>query len=220
MATSRVILRPLLRAMLAAGLGLGAAATVVTIVGALAEDSIASAEPPKGGYPPDPPGVPSTTQRLFDIRVDQGKVAIEKVRTVSVKNPEASARVMGRYALELWVGNEILDRVRFNVPLGADLPREDDGRPFRRPSFDKVTTRFTVKVADHPRAVFAKLVDRASGDESKYLWPPRGEALEPFSPAADAGPARDGGAADGGPADAGRPGDAGPPRDAGSPPGR
>lgn len=214
MAPSRVIRSPALRGAIALASGalvavaaLGASAGLEASIGPLAP----SAEPPRGGFAPDPPSTPSTTQRLFDVRVDKGKVSIERVRTVTVKNPEATARVMGRYALELWIGNELLDRIRFNVPLGADLPREDDGRPFRRPSFDRVTTRFTVKMADHPRAVYAKLVDRATGAESKYLWPPRGELLEPFTPPADAGPPRDAGASDGGPARDGGPRDGGPP---------
>jgi hypothetical protein len=215
---TRVNRRPMLRAAVALAVGGLVAVATLGVSGAL-EASIAlplapSAEPPKGGFSPDPPSTPSNTQRLFDVRVDKGKVSIEKVRTVTVKNAEATARVMGRYALELWIGNELLDRIRFNVPLGADLPREDDGRPFRRPSFDRVTTRFTVKMADHPRAVYAKLVDRATGAESKFLWPPRGEVLEPFPRPADAGPAPRPAPDAGAPRDAG-PVDGGAPRDGG-----
>jgi hypothetical protein len=213
--------RSLVRGLAAAALGLAASAATVLIAGAADPPADGRVEPPKGGYPPDPPSTPSRTQWIFDVRVDKGVVSIERVRAVTVKNPEPTARVMGRFALELWIGNELLDRVRFNVPIGADLPREDDGRPFRRPSFDKVTARFPVKIADHPRAVFLKLVDRATGAETKYLWPPEGEALKPFPKPkpADAGPPRDGGPPrDAGPPPAPPPPDASPPRDASPPP--
>jgi hypothetical protein len=207
-----------------AGVALAAGATAMA--GAMSGPPLglaeAWAEPPRGGYPPDPPSTPSTRQWLFDVRVDKGKVSIDRARSITTRSPQPTARVMGRYALELWVGTELLDRVRFNVPLGADLPREDDGRPFRRPSFDKVTTRFTVQIADQPRAAYAKLVDRATGDETRFLWPPRGEVLEPIAAPPAKAPKRDAGAPPKGapPKDGAGPpkGGAGPPKDGGAPP--
>ena len=129
-------------------------------------------------------------------------MSLDRVRSVELKNPEPTARVMGRYALELWIGSEMLDRLRFNVPLGGNLPREEDGRPFKRPSFDKVTARFKVRIAAQPRATYLKLVDRATNQEKRFLWPPTSETLTPY-PESDAGGA-DAGGADAGRADAGR----------------
>jgi len=183
----------------------------------------ALADPPKAGYAPDPPVHVAEKQWVFELGYTRGASVIERVRQVSAKKPTATARVMGRYALELWVGKELLDRVRFDVPLLGDDERErDPKRPFKRPTFNRVTTKIKVQMADHPRTTVLAFVDRATGDTRRYFWPPdeKGQ-LEPFSvksaigdpdaggdggrAASDASDANDGGpskAAGGGPSDA------------------
>jgi hypothetical protein len=216
----RLRIARLTRYGLAVLVGFGASASVVASTCCWLDVASAWAEPPKAGYPPDPPGVPTTQHWLFDVKVDKGVVSLDRVRPVTLKHAEPTPRVMGRYAIELWIGSELLDRLRFNVPLGGNLPREDDGRPFKRPSFDKVTARFSVRMADQPRATYLKLVDRATGEEQRFLWPPTGETLAPYH-RGDAGTASDGGAKDGGaprpPSGSARP-DAGPAPDAGGSP--
>jgi hypothetical protein len=169
----------------------------------------ALADPPSAGHAPDPPAHPSVKQWVFDVRVSRGKPTVEKTRSMTVAQPYETARVMGRYALELYVGPELLDRVRFNVPLAegppsqADKPRKN---PFPRPRFEDVTTRIRVQMADHPRAAYLAVVDRATGTVERFEWPPSSDGqLVPIRRAQGAGSAtpsaraKAGGKADGGP---------------------
>jgi len=194
------------------GLALGVGAGASWLVGT------ASAGPPRAGWSPDPPVVPSKTQWVFTIRVLRGVPSIERVRRIEVKPAQGTLRLVGRYALELWVGKELLDRVRFNVPLGGDGPREDDRPGLRRPSFDRVNTVLRTQMADHPRATVLRLVDRATAEVQTYPWPWVPPTTAADAGAGDAGPsdagASDAGASDAGAADAGAndagAGDAGP----------
>lgn len=209
-------------------------ALLALVVGAAAggAGAAALAEPPPGGYAPDPASAATRKQWVFDVLHQRGKTSIVGARAVTLKEPATTARVTGRFAVEFYVGRELLDRVRFNVPLTGDAPEKDPRRPFRRPTFDEsVTARLHVQMADNPRASWVKLVDRLSGAEQRFWWPPDEKGrLTPMSAApggvvsADAGAdaAADAGAdagadaaADAG-ADAGaRPADAGGGRDGG-----
>jgi hypothetical protein len=181
---------------------------------------VALAEPPRAGFAPDPPGHASSKQWVFDVRVAGGKPTIEKARSVTVAQPFETARVMGRYAIELYVGPELLDRIRFNVPLSGDGPPDESDRskknPFSRPRFEQVTTRVRVQLADHPRAAYLALVDRATGTTERFDWPPPPDGqLVPMRPAQAAQATKDGGASgDGGGVDGGP--DASPKADGGS----
>lgn len=155
------------------GAKLWAAALVGIALGA--GGLVALAEPPRSGHAPDPPARASVKQWVFDVVSRRGRITVEQVRPVTLRQPAATARVMGRYAFELYVGQELLDRVRFNVPLTGDGPPEtSEGpkRPFTRPTFEDVTTRMRLQMADNPRAAYAMLVDRASGEAQRFEWPP------------------------------------------------
>lgn len=161
----------------------------------------AFAEPPREGFPPDPAPKANTKQWVFEVLVKQGVPTIGTLTKVTLKKAEATPRVMGRYALELYVGTELLDRLRFNVPLGGDGPREGDDQPGRkRPKF-RANTKMFVRMADHARASRLRFVDRATGEVEVFFWPPDGTGK---LRKADA----DGGKADAGSSDAGN-GDAG-----------
>ncbi|WP_437315922.1 hypothetical protein [Sorangium sp. So ce385] len=192
------------------------------------------APPPRAGYAPDPAVRPSAKQWVFEVQYAKGRGSVARVRSVTLDRPAATARVMGRFALELYVGQELLDRVRFDVPLTGDAPERSTNILYRRPAFDEgVTTRLRVQMADNPRASWAKLVDRKTGAEERFLWPPEPDgrlvSLSAQSPAAvdgglpaDGGrPLADAGRPDGGwpPVDAGRPDGGWPPMDAGPPDG-
>jgi hypothetical protein len=163
----------------------------------------AFAGPGREGFAPDPPVHLAEKQWVFELAYDKGAGTIDRARSTTVSKPTGTVRVMGRFALEFWVGSELLDRVRFDVPLLGDDDRErDPKRPHKKPTFAKVTTKVKAQMADHPRATVLAFVDRATGDTRKYFWPPdENGKLTPFSAKA-ATAALDGGAAPDGAADA------------------
>lgn len=215
-----------LAASVALGLGLGSAVALTVFGDAFAEPP--KEGPPRAGWAPDPTPVASKKQWVFDISVKQGVMDVPTVKAVELKKAQATPRMMGRYAIELYIGTELLDRIRFNVPGAGDGPRDEDRRPLKGPRTDRVTTQFQVRIADNPRATSARFVDRASGEVRVVAWPPTEGKLVFLD---DAGTRTDGGAPapstspDGGPpvnrppsaADIGRVAFEGTPRDAGPP---
>jgi hypothetical protein len=200
--------RPLKRAVHAAFFGVFAAAFAGSLV--------ALAEPAKSGFAPDPPAHATKKQWSLSIAARDGKVSAERATASTLAQPSESPRVMGRFALELYIGPELLDRVRFNVPLMGDGPVEHSTkRSYHNPDTDKVTTRLAVRVADSPRAAYLVLVDRVTEERQRFEWPPAADGtLVPWksglsdagpndfpdgsvrvmgSPAKDAGPSKDGG---------------------------
>lgn len=153
----------------------------------------ALADPPaKLPFSPDPPPHASRKQVVFDIAIRRGKATIEKTRSVTLSKPAETARTTGRFALELHIGNQLLDRLRFNVPMmGDEPPQRSKKRPFRAPSLDDVTTRVSAQIADHPRATYLLLIDRITGEEQRFDWPPEPDGrLLPWKTGrlSDAGP--------------------------------
>lgn len=203
-----------------------AAAIVVGL--ALATAGVAAiASPPKEGFPADPPARAAEKQWVFEVAYDKGTSAVTSAKSAAAKKPTATPRVMGRFALEFWVGRELLDRVRFDVPLlGDDTAYRDTKSFFKKPTFQRVSTKVKVQMADSPRATVLAFVDRSTGDTRKYFWPPDEKGtLTPFSAKSALGDAS--AIADAGPVpDAGSPPDAGassndasfPPADASPPP--
>lgn len=179
----------------------------------------AMADAPRGGFAPDPPPRPSRKQWTIALTARDGKVTADKATAFMLDKPAESARVFGRFAVELWVGKELLDRVRFNVPLMGDEPPQGNRNKLPRPRFDKnIAAHVTVRIADSPRASYLLVVDRDSGDAAKFEWPPAADGhLVPWKSAlSDAKPGdfpdggiravgqRDGGSPEAGPRDAGR----------------
>ena len=48
---------------------------------------VALAEPPKGGYPPDPPAHPSRANCVFEMSARGGKVTIDRVKAIMYEKP-------------------------------------------------------------------------------------------------------------------------------------
>ncbi len=140
-----------------------------------------SASPPALGYPPDPPPIETTKHYEYEFSYDQGQLSVARVRTVSTEKPRATARMMGRFAVELWLGPELVDRVRFDFPLlGAETPPGEVAPLHSPPKFGAgaVVTR-TVVVPQSDRATSARLVDRATGEELELDWPPQAPTSAP-----------------------------------------
>jgi len=132
--------------------------------------ALSLAEPPRGGHVPDPAGTASTKHWVFDVPVRQGKPSLGVVRAITLDKPATTARFMGRFAVEFWIGKELIDRVRFDVPL-LDDPTKRKNRRRGSPEF-AVNTRLSVRLADSSRATSVVLVDRATGEAQHFAWPP------------------------------------------------
>ncbi len=123
------------------------------------------------GSLPDPDPLETKDQWEYEFRYQRGVVSVQKVRQVRLEKPVETARRMGRFAVELWIGRELIDRVRFNFPLlGADPEPGVEGQG--QPSLSNLTVDTRVRVPHSPRATRAVLVDRAKGTEQLLPWPP------------------------------------------------
>jgi len=121
--------------------------------------------------PPDPAPLVAQAQWVFDLRWDRGDVWLLGVRRISLPAPQPTPRVMGRFALELFEGPTLIERVRFDFPLLA-VPDSRDGGLSRAPSFtDKLRTRIGVVFPATPRGTRLELVDRATGRRWPVPWP-------------------------------------------------
>jgi hypothetical protein len=132
-----------------------------------------SAEPLKGGQP-DPEPLREARQWEYHFVYESGKVRVASVRELLYPKPVVTARRMGRYAVELWIGRELLERVRFDFPL---LAAEEDTRKtvplHAKPSLAAAATADAiVRVPASARALRAVLVDRASEQAEELPWPP------------------------------------------------
>jgi hypothetical protein len=108
----------------------------------------------------------------------KGEITVERVARVELPAPAASPRRMGRFAVELWIGQELVDRVRFDFPLLAADVAEGRKRPLHdSPRFAPgADTRTTVRVPGSERATRALLVDRLTARVVPLEWPPNATA--------------------------------------------
>jgi hypothetical protein len=119
--------------------------------------------------PPDPPALIERAQWVFDLRWDRGDVWLLDVHARELPSPQATPRVMGRFALELFEGPSLIERVRFDFPL-LGAPEPDAGGV----SFGaKLRTRIGVVFPATRRGTRLELWDRATHRRWSLPWPPR-----------------------------------------------
>ncbi len=128
---------------------------------------------------PDPPPLVTKDQWVFDLRWDKGEVFLVAVHPLTLPAPQATPRSLGRFAIELWEGRTLVERVRFDFPL-LGVPEPDGGIRFGR----KLTTRIGVMFPQTKRGTLLVLVDRSTGQRYHLPWPPE---PSPEGPANDAG---------------------------------
>jgi len=140
---------------------------------------------------PTPPPLTTARHWAYDIVVRDGEISVAAPKLLQRKQATTTPRLLGRFAIELYVGKELLERVRFEIPL---LNNDDPARrgakkappPF--PDFSaKARVHKIVEVPDSPRATYAVLVDRKTEKRTPLLWPPV-DAVAPKEPAAGAKP--------------------------------
>lgn len=120
---------------------------------------------------PDPPALVSRQQWVLGLRWSRGDAYLLGVQKLDVGAPRATPRAIGRFAIELWEGRTLVERVRFDFPgLGAP---DTDGGHLAPPSFErKLTTRIGVIFPATTRGTRAELVDRATAQRWTLPWPP------------------------------------------------
>ncbi|MEO6419915.1 MAG: hypothetical protein ABIP39_10935 [Polyangiaceae bacterium] len=141
-------------------------------------DAGAPKAPIKGGIskiPPDPSPMFERGQWIFDLRYQTGDIYLLGVHRIELGAPQATPRVMGRFAVELFEGPTLVERVRFDFPglIAGDLPEADAGRgPHVAPFDKKLTTRIGVMFPATSRGTRLELWDRATDRRYPLAWPP------------------------------------------------
>jgi hypothetical protein len=133
---------------------------------------------------PDPPPLVEGGQWVYDLRFSKGDVFLAGVHAIQLAAPQATPRMMGRFALELYEGVALLERVRFDFPgLGANDPSVAGGRqplegaPITATS--KLTTRVGVMLPATKRGTKLELWDRATNRRWPLPWPALEMSEEP-----------------------------------------
>lgn len=135
------------------------------------------AEPPPPaplGSQPDPEPLRISEQWQYELEWNAGQLGVISTTPRVFPKPIVTARKMGRFAVELWIGAELVERVRFDFPLLA-ADEQDYSRSARAapPSLEKgARVRTTILVPNAPRARRAVLVDRATNETLPLEWPP------------------------------------------------
>jgi hypothetical protein len=128
--------------------------------------------------PADPTPMVERSQWVFDLRWDRGDVWLVGVNPLELLAPQATPRVMGRFALELFEGPALIERVRFDFPL-LGPPEPGDGGRGALPSFaTKLRTRVGVVFPATRRGTRLELWDRATDRRWSLPWPPPAAASD------------------------------------------
>jgi hypothetical protein len=116
--------------------------------------------------PPDPPPMVERSQWVFDLRWDHGEVWLLGTHPLELPAPQATPRAMGRFAVELFEGPTLIERVRFDFPL-MGAPEPDGGLSMT----SKLRTRIGVVFPASKRGTRLELWDRATNRRWRLPWP-------------------------------------------------
>jgi len=134
----------------------------------------ASAVRPDGGHisriPPDPEPLTSRMQWVFDLRWSNSAPYLVAVHPLDLGAPQTTPRAMGRFAIELFEGPTLIERVRFDFPMLG--PPEPDAGFLSPPSLTrKLTSRIGVMFPAVERGTRLELWDRATDTRWPLPWP-------------------------------------------------
>lgn len=164
-----------LLAALAAGAGVSLAAAAPPSDGGTSSDAGTPRDRDGGGVapiPPDPPPLVEREQWVFDLRWERGDVYLLDVEKVDQGAPRPTPRVMGRFALELYEGPTLIERVRFDFPM-LGVPEPPDAGFHTPPRFEPgLRTRIGVLFPATKRGTRLELWDRARDQRWRLPWPP------------------------------------------------
>jgi hypothetical protein len=139
--------------------------------------------PPAAGYAPDPQPLTSMLHLRLSMHFQHGVLRVENLVPVHFEKPVASERKVGRFAVELWIGHELLERARFDFPLlGGPVEEAHADGDAARPNFDSgADVTRDVQLAFTERATRAVVVDRATGQSWELRWPPASGEFEAYA---------------------------------------
>ena len=141
---------------------------------------------------PDPTPLRLAEQVEYELELVEGKVRVVSVKAVKLPEPIVTPRRLGRYAIELGIGHELIDRVRFDFPgTAADDPQIGPKKPLYSPLTlsQRAIGHVTLRLPQSPRVRRALLVDRALNTATEITWPLPALPKAPPAPPGSASPA-------------------------------
>jgi len=140
-----------------------------------------SGAPPAAAVPPltpsnlpDPTPLRMAEQVEYELELADGKVKVLSVKPVKLAAPIVTPRRVGRYAIELTIGRELIERVRFDFPgTAADEPEIGSKKRLFAPLTlsARAVARVKLQLPHSPRVRRAALVDRAANTATEIEWP-------------------------------------------------
>jgi hypothetical protein len=119
---------------------------------------------------PDPTPIQTKRWTTLSVRFEKGALDLLSAKSHQSRSLGASKRKMGRFAAELWIGCELIDRVRFDFPL---LDTQATGKPESQGAALQGPFEATVIVPESERATRLELVDRSRDLRRRFDWPVR-----------------------------------------------
>lgn len=123
---------------------------------------------------PDPQPLRQAEQVEYELELNEGKISVVSVKAVKLASPVVTPRRIGRYAIELGIGKELIERLRFDFPgTAADEPTIGKKKPLYAPLTlgERAIARVKLQVPQSPRVRRAVLVDRAQNAATELEWP-------------------------------------------------
>lgn len=164
-------------------------ASAPTPVGSADAAPAAALEPSSA---PDPAALRMAEQVEYELELRDGKIEVVSVKPVKLGAPIVTPRRVGRYAIELSIGHELIERLRFDFPGTAA-----DEAPAPAGSRQKLyaplglsrhaVAKVKLSVPQSPRVRRALLVDRGANTATELDWPlPPPPPIAPSAPSAAA----------------------------------
>lgn len=109
----------------------------------------------------------------YELELNEGKVHVVSVKALKLPTPVETPRRLGRYALELRIGPELIERVRFDFPgTAADEPQAPGKQKLSAPLTlgARAIARVKLQMPQSPRVRQAVLVDRGLNTATELQW--------------------------------------------------
>jgi hypothetical protein len=123
---------------------------------------------------PDPTPQRSATQVQYELELKDGTITVVSVTPVKLAEPIVTPRRVGRYAIELTIGKELIERLRFDFPAtAADEPQLGTKKSLNAPLTlsQHAIGHLKLLLPQNPRVRRAALIDRATNTATELPWP-------------------------------------------------